>query len=63
MFFALITDGNNQVRAKSATVATDQPDRCGSLGKDTESQPVCGVPQGSDLGSVPFPPVPPDYTT
>lgn len=51
------------MRAKSAAVATDQPDRCGSLGKDTESQPVRGVPQGSDLGSVPFLPVLPDYMT
>lgn len=48
--------GNNHQRAKFASVATDKPDTCGSVGDGTvtESQRTSGDPLGSVLGSAPF---------
>lgn len=54
--FAQITEENNCRGAKFASVATDQPDACGSVGDGAgpESQHTSGAPLGSVLGSPPF---------
>lgn len=56
MFLALMVEGNNRPRAKFASMATNQPDTCGSVGEcaAAESRHTSGVPLGPLLGPASF---------